>query len=92
MRCSRLTLPFFLLAIPATCLSWSAKVVSVTDGDIIIVLHNGQHKEIRLYGIDSPEKGQSHGQQAKALTAALVAGRDVDLSRRILISTSGLLA
>lgn len=82
MRCSRLTFLFFLLAIPATCFSWPAKVVSITDGDTIIVLHNGQRKEIRLYGIDSPEKGQCHGEQAKALTAALVAGRNVDVEQK----------
>ena len=82
MRCSRLTLLFLLLAIPANCFSWPAKVVSITDGDTIIVLHNGQRKEIRLYGIDCPEKGQSHGEQAKALTSALVAGRDVNVEHK----------
>lgn len=82
MRCSRLTLLFLLLATPANCFSWPAKVVSVTDGDTIIVLHNNQQKEIRLYGIDCPEKGQSHGEQAKALTTALVAGRNVDVEQK----------
>lgn len=82
MRCSRLTLFFFLLAIPATCFSWPAKVVSITDGDTIVVLHEGQKKEIRLYGIDCPEKGQGHGEQAKALTAALVSGRNVDVEQK----------
>ena len=33
MRCSLLTFLFLLLAIPATCFSWSAKVISVVDGD-----------------------------------------------------------
>ena len=76
MHCPRLTFLLFLLAIPATCFSWPAKVVSVADGDTITVLHNDQKKEIRLYGIDCPEKGQSHGEQAKALTIALVSGRN----------------
>lgn len=79
MRCSRLILFFLLLAIPATCFSWPAKVVSIVDGDTITVLHNGQHKEIRLYGIDCPEKGQEHGQQAQTLTTALVAGRIIEV-------------
>lgn len=82
MRSSRLTFLFFLLAIPATCFSWPAKVISVADGDTITVLHDGQQKEIRLYGIDCPEKGQSHGDQAKALTTALVAGRTVDIEQK----------
>lgn len=82
MHCSHLTLLLFLLAIPATCFSWPAKVVSVADGDTITVLHDDQKKEIRLYGIDCPEKGQSHGEQAKALTTALVAGRNVDVEQK----------
>lgn len=82
MHCPRLTFLLFLLAIPATCFSWSAKVVSVADGDTITVLHNDQKKEIRLYGIDCPEKGQSHGEQAKALTIALVSGRNVDVEQK----------
>lgn len=82
MRCFRLTFLFLLLALPSTCFSWPAKVVAVTDGDTIIVLHNGQHKEIRLYGIDCPEKEQRYGEQARALTAALVAGRNVDIKQK----------
>jgi endonuclease YncB( thermonuclease family) len=82
MHCSRLTLLLFLLAIPATCFSWPAKVVSVADGDTITVLHDNHKKEIRLYGIDCPEKGQSHGEQAKALTTALVSGRNVDVEQK----------
>lgn len=82
MRCSSLTFLIFLLAIPATCYSWPAKVVSVADGDTITVLYNGQQKKIRLYGIYCPETGQSYGEQAKALTAALVAGRNVEVEQR----------
>ena len=83
MRCSCLTILFILLlAIPATCFSWPANVISVADGDTITVLYNDQKKEIRLYGIDCPEKGQSHGEQAKALTTALVAGRNVEVEQK----------
>ncbi len=60
MRCFHPTFPL-LFATPATCFSWLAQVVSVVDGDTIAVLQNGQKKEIRLYGIDCLEKGQSHG-------------------------------
>ena len=37
---------------------------------------------VRRYGIDSPEKGQAFGQQAQGLTAALVAGRKVDVEQK----------
>lgn len=59
MRCSRLTFPFLLLTISATCFSWPVKVFSFAAGDTIIVLHNSQHEEIRLYGIACPEKGKT---------------------------------
>ena len=38
MRSSRLIHFFLLLAIPAACFSWSAKIVSITDGDTINVI------------------------------------------------------
>lgn len=82
MRCSRLTYLFFLLAIPVTCFSWPAKVVSVTDGDTINVLRDGQQVKVRLYGIDCPEKGQDYGQKARDLAAALVAGRNVEVDQK----------
>lgn len=43
------------------------KVVSITDGDTVIVLDDAktQHK-IRLEGIDAPEKSQPFGQKSKA--------------------------
>jgi len=79
---SCLTLLLLLLSIPATCLSWSAKVVSVTDGDTITVIRDGRQVKIRLYGIDSPEKSQDYGQKARDLTAGLVAGRNVEVEQK----------
>jgi len=81
MRCSRLPFLFLLLAIPATCFSWTGRVVSVSDGDTIKVLHEGKEEKIRLYGVDAPEKGQAFGQKAKDFTALLVAGKEVDVQR-----------
>nr|WP_321466405.1 thermonuclease family protein [uncultured Desulfobulbus sp.] len=69
----------FLLSVPATCLSWPAKVVSISDGDTITVLHSGAEERIRLYGIDCPEKNQDYGQQAKSITGSLITGRQVDV-------------
>lgn len=37
---------FLLLTIPANSFSWSAKVVSVVDGDTINVLQNGLQKNL----------------------------------------------
>jgi endonuclease YncB( thermonuclease family) len=80
--CSRLILLFLLLSIPATCFSWSAKVVSVTDGDTITVIRDGHQVEIRLYGIDTPEMSQDYGQKARDLTAGLIAGRNVEVEQK----------
>jgi micrococcal nuclease len=57
---------------PATAAAWSGKVVGVSDGDTITVLHGGGQERIRLWGIDCPEKGQDFGTRAKRLTSSLV--------------------
>ena len=81
---SQLSIAFilFLLLIPSAGFSWPAKVVSVSDGDTITVLHNGRQEKVRLYGIDTPEKKQEYGQQAKQITGALIAGRNVDVETK----------
>jgi len=59
--------------------AWQGKVVAVTDGDTIKVLHDGRQVKIRLYGIDCPEKRQAYGQAARRFTAGLIAGKAVDV-------------
>ena len=49
--------------------NFSGLIVSVLDGDSIEVLYNQHPERIRLSGIDRPEKGQSHGNNAKHVTA-----------------------
>ena len=44
---------------------WNGMVVGISDGDTITVLHDGKGEKIRLYGIDTPEKGQAFGNRAK---------------------------
>ncbi|MFC1837249.1 thermonuclease family protein [Thermodesulfobacteriota bacterium] len=57
-----------------------AKVVSVTDGDTIKVYNADQGQvKIRLYGIDSPEKGQPYGKAAGKHLASLIAGATVEV-------------
>jgi len=46
------------------------------------VLRDGKQLKVLLYGIDTPEKGQDYGQQARDLTAAMVAGRNVDVEQK----------
>ena len=77
-RTAALTLSFLLL-IPFLLLSWSGKVVHVADGDTITVLKDGKEVRVRLYGIDTPEKAQWYGQNAKTFTSSQVMGKTVEV-------------
>jgi|LGOV01.1.fsa_nt_gb endonuclease YncB( thermonuclease family) len=69
-------LPLLLLII-APAYAWTGKVSHVVDGDTIDVLHDGDRERIRLYGIDTPERGQFYYKQAKEEVRRLVAGKTV---------------
>ena len=59
--------------------SWTGKVVGVSDGDTITVMHYGKDERIRLYGIDCPEKRQAFGKRAKQFTSNMVFGKNVEV-------------
>src|SRR5262249_38262278 len=48
--------------------TFTAKVVSVPDGDTLNVEHNGAREKVILYGVDCPEIGQAYGEEAKKFT------------------------
>lgn len=48
-----------LLLAPPIALAWQGKVVHVTDGDTLVVLKGPKEVDIRLYGVDTPEKEQN---------------------------------
>ena len=56
---------------------FTGKVVGVTDGDTLLVMHQGVAEKIRLAGVDCPEIGQEYGSRAKKFTADLVFGKKV---------------
>src|SRR2546425_6717743 len=58
---------------------FSGRVVGISDGDTIKVLHNGKAEKIRLNGIDCPEKGQPYGNKAKRFTSDLAFGKEVTI-------------
>ena len=62
--------------------SFSAKVVRVVDGDTLTVLLNRKQYNIRVAGIDAPEKGQAFSQKAKKHLSGLVFGKHVSGVRR----------
>ena len=82
IKCQRKTfaLVFLLLfAIPALSHAWTGTVVWVTDGDTITVMKGEKRVEVRLYGIDTPEKIQRYGLNAKSFTSAQVFGKTVEV-------------
>ena len=70
-------LSLLLPLIPQVTVALEGKVVSIADGDTITVLQDRNQIKIRLYGIDTPEKGQAFGKAAKKYTSALVARKTV---------------
>jgi len=57
--------------------SFTGKVVAVADGDTVTVLRDGTEVKIRLHGVDTPEKAQAFGEQAKRFTSEMVSGKQV---------------
>ncbi len=61
----------FVPNIPAVAETFTAKVVSVPDGDSLNIVRGaagGKSEKVILYGIDCPEMGQEFGQEARAFT------------------------
>jgi endonuclease YncB( thermonuclease family) len=61
---------------------FTGKVVGVTDGDTLTVLHDNKPEKIRLNGIDCPESGQPFGTKAKQFTSDLTFGKIVTVQVR----------
>jgi endonuclease YncB( thermonuclease family) len=66
-----------VIILPALLHAFEGKVVSISDGDTIKFLKNGEQVKIRLAAIDCPAKGQPYSQKAKQFTADMVAGKVV---------------
>jgi endonuclease YncB( thermonuclease family) len=78
-----------LLALSAHAETYTARVVSATDGDTFKALHDGREITVRLRWIDAPERGQRFSHQATRALSELIAGHTVtvrdygaDLRRR----------
>jgi micrococcal nuclease len=66
-----------LLAAPLGAEGFRGRVVGISDGDTISVMHEGRAERVRLHGIDAPEKGQPFTNRAKQYVSDLVFGKDV---------------
>lgn len=54
---------------------------SVTDGDSLVVRRGDEDVEVRLLGINAPERDECHGKAARDALAALVTGADLTMRR-----------
>ena len=72
---------FFTISVFFTSVTFASEftgqVVGVIDGDSLRVMHNGRAEEVRLNGVDCPEKGQAFGQRAKKATSDMAFGQKV---------------
>jgi len=59
--------------------SQAATLVEVEDGDTIRVMLNDSPYTVSLYGIDTPERTQTHGVQAMQAIARLINSRTISL-------------
>jgi endonuclease YncB( thermonuclease family) len=56
---------------------FTGRVVSVLDGDSVMVLRDGRQVEVRLFGVDAPEGGQAFGSVARRFLSNLVFSKSV---------------
>jgi endonuclease YncB( thermonuclease family) len=55
----------------------TGRVVKVVDGDTFDLMFEEKKIRVRMFGIDSPERGQAFNVKAKEFTASLIAGKEV---------------
>ena len=58
---------------------YKAMVIQVWDGDSIVVSTVTGPQQIRIFGIDSPEKGQPYGAEAKRYLERLLKNQEVSI-------------
>lgn len=68
---------FFCLLLCCASKDQKGHVVKVIDGDTFDIKYGNEITRVRLFGIDSPERGQAFNVKAKEFTASLVADKDV---------------
>lgn len=78
----RFVLVFFLIFTGCATSAQTGKVVAVKDGDTIEMMMGKKAIRIRLFGVDSPEKGQPFGEKARQYTADLCYGKVVRLQQK----------
>ena len=55
----------------------AGRVVKVRDGDSMEIRRGGENVRVRVFGVDSPERGQPWSARAKSFTTGLVGNQEV---------------
>jgi Micrococcal nuclease (thermonuclease) homologs len=58
---------------------FTGKVISITDGDTVTVLTDNKQIKVRLAEIDTPEKNQPYGKNAKKALSDFIFGKIVQI-------------
>ncbi|MDH5740434.1 MAG: thermonuclease family protein, partial [Nitrospira sp.] len=72
MKLRILPLALLVLLSSAEAFPFGGEVVGVLEGSTIEVVRLGKAEQIRLHGLDCPEKGQPYGDDVKQAISALV--------------------
>jgi len=75
MRLLLILICFFSCAIE----KHTGTVVKVIDGDTFDMIFEEKKIRVRMFGIDSPERGQAFNVKAKEFTASVIAGKEVSV-------------
>ena len=75
MRLLQILICFFSCAIE----KHTGTVVKVIDGDTFDMIFEEKKIRVRMFGIDSPERGQAFNVKAKEFTASVIAGKEVSV-------------
>jgi endonuclease YncB( thermonuclease family) len=59
---------------------FDARVVAVIDGDTLEVRAEGQKLRVRIFGIDTPERGQPWSRKAREALARRLSGKEVRIN------------
>ena len=66
----------------AQAAEFTGKVITVMDGDTLLVLQDGHPVKVRLAEVDAPEKLQPYGAASQQSLAKMVMGKQIQVSSR----------